>query len=240
MVRTVPWNPDLYGDLLFAEDAAQVLDACGVERAAVLGSSQGGAWALALAARHPDRVSAAVFIAPNVPLAPGHPERMAASDGFFEELSEHPGWARWNRSYWLSDFPDFLRFFFSQCFTEADSDEEINHFFRMGMQTNAEVLLATAGNGRADLTEGLARAYARSLRCPSLVIHGDHDAITPLARGRELARLSGAGLVVMAGSGHALPPPSGDQRDHRPLPENRSPPLTSQLRIGDASIRSRR
>jgi pimeloyl-ACP methyl ester carboxylesterase len=75
-----PLDPDLYRDLLFAEDAAQVLDACGVERAAVLGSSQGGAWALALAARHPDRVSAAVFIAPNVPLAPGHPERMTASD----------------------------------------------------------------------------------------------------------------------------------------------------------------
>lgn len=197
-----PVDRALYGDLLFADDAATVMDACGVDQAAVLGSSQGGAWALALAGRHPDRVSAAVFIAPNVPLAPGHPQRVAANDAFFEELAEHPGWARWNRRYWLSDFPDFLRFFFSRCFTEPESDEEIDHFFRMGMQTSAEVLLATAGDGQADLTEELAGVYARSLRCPSLVIHGDHDAITPLRRGRELARLSGAELVVLPGSGH--------------------------------------
>jgi len=37
---------------------------------------------------------------------------------------------------------------------------------------------------------------------PSLVIHGDQDAITPLARGEELARLAGSELIVMAGSGH--------------------------------------
>jgi pimeloyl-ACP methyl ester carboxylesterase len=213
-----PVDPGLYGDLLFAEDAVTVLDACGAERAAVLGSSQGGTWALALAARHPERVSAAAFIAPNVPLAPGHPERVAANDAFLDELAEHPGWAKWNRGYWLREFPDFLRFFFSQCFTEPGSDAEIEHFLRMGMQTNAEVLLATAGDGQADLGPDLARAYASSLRCPSLVIHGDHDAITPLDRGKELARLCGAELVVMPGSGHEphcrLPDTTNDIIDH--------------------------
>lgn len=197
-----PVDPGLYGDLLFAEDAVAVLAACGAGRAAVLASSQGGAWALALAARHPEQVSATVFIAPNVPLAPGHPERVAANDAFFDELPEHPGWAKWNRRYWLRQFPDFLRFFFSQCFTEPESDTEIDHFFQMGMQTNAEVLLATAADSRADLHPDLASEYASSLRCPSLVIHGDHDAITPLDRGRELAKLSGGKLVVMPGSGH--------------------------------------
>ncbi len=197
-----PTDPACYGDLLVSADAVAVLDACAVERAAVFGSSQGGAWALALAGQHPERVSAAVFIAPNVPLAPGHPERVDASGSFFDELAEHPGWKRWNRRYWRRDFPDFLRFFFSQCFTEVDSQDEIDHFFAMGMQTDAEVLLATAGDGRADLTADLARAYATSLSCPALVIHGDHDAITPLARGVELARLSGAELAIMQGSGH--------------------------------------
>jgi pimeloyl-ACP methyl ester carboxylesterase len=198
-----PEDPALYGDLLFAEDAVAVLDACGVDRAtAVLGSSQGGAWALALAAQHPERVGAAIFIAPNVPLAPGHPDRVQAATQFLYELSDHPGWLRWNRGYWLADFPDFLRFFFSQCFTEPSSHQEIGHFLAMGLQTTPEVLLATGGNGRADLTPDLAREYARALSCPALVIHGDGDAITPLARGEELARLAGAELVVMPGSGH--------------------------------------
>jgi pimeloyl-ACP methyl ester carboxylesterase len=197
-----PTDPELYGDLLFAEDAIAVLDACAVKRAVVMGSSQGGAWALTLAARHPERIGAVVFVAPNVPLAPGHPERVAANATFLEELPEHQGWAKWNRHHWLADFPDFLRFFFSQCFTEPDSLEEVEHFFAMGMQTSGEVLLATAGAGKHDLGPELAREYAAALRCPALVIHGDADAITPTARGRELARLSGAELVVMPGSGH--------------------------------------
>lgn len=197
-----PTDPDLYGDLRFTEDALAVLDDCGVERAAIAGSSQGGPWALAMAALHPERVGAAVFIAPNVPLAPGHPERVAANGTFEEQRSDHSGWGCWNRAYWLSNFPEFLRFFFSQCFTEPDSAAEIAHFTEMGLQTTPEVLLATGGSGRGDLTAELARECAAKVRCPSLVIHGDADAITPLARGRELARLSGAELVVMPGSGH--------------------------------------
>ncbi len=197
-----PTDPALYGDVPFADDGVAVLDACGVERATVFGSSLGGAWALTLAARHPERVSAAVFIAPDVALAPGHPEQDAADETFLDKLAEHPGWAKWNRAHWLADFPDFLRFFFSQCFTEPDSGPEIEHFFKMGMQTSPEVLLATAGVDENDLGPDLAREYANGLQCPALVIHGDADAITPLARGRQLARLSGTQLVVMPGSGH--------------------------------------
>jgi pimeloyl-ACP methyl ester carboxylesterase len=198
-----PTDPALYGDLLVADDAVAVLDACGVDRvASVLGSSQGGAWALALAALHPERVGSAVFIAPNVPLAPGHPERVAAAGRFLDDLPEHPGWLRWNRAHWLADFPDFLRFFFSQCFTEPDSEEEIAHFLAMGLQTTPEVLLATGGDGSADVTSDLARDLAARMRCPALVLHGDQDAITPLARGQALAELGGGELVVLPGSGH--------------------------------------
>jgi pimeloyl-ACP methyl ester carboxylesterase len=42
----------------------------------------------------------------------------------------------------------------------------------------------------------LAVEYARSIRSPSLVLHGDADAITPVQRGIELARLTSAELVV--------------------------------------------
>jgi pimeloyl-ACP methyl ester carboxylesterase len=197
-----PTDPSLYGDIPFADDGVAVLDACGAERATVIGSSQGGAWALALAARHPERVAAVVFIAPNVPLAPGHPERVAANARFMDELGEYAGWAKWNQAHWLADFPDFLRFFFSQCFTEPGSDEEIEHFFEMGMQTTPEVLLATAGVPEHDVDPERAHEYARALQAPGIVIHGDGDAITPLARGRKLAELAGAQLVVMPGSGH--------------------------------------
>jgi len=197
-----PLDASCYGDLLVAEDAVAVLDARGVDTAAVLSSSQGGAWALALAGAHPERVAANVFIAPNVPLAPGHPERVAGQRTFEDVLTSYEGWSVWNRHFWLTHYPDFLRFFFAHCFTEPDSDAEIAHFFAMGMQTTPEVLLATGGTGAYDLTADVAADYARGLRGPTLVIHGDADAITPLARGRELARLAGAELLVLPGSGH--------------------------------------
>ena len=197
-----PTDSRLYGDLLVADDAIRVLDACRVHQAVVLGVSQGGPWALALAAQHPHRVGGAVFIAPNVPLAPGHPERVAAARAFDEVLEEHPAWAKWNRDHWLRDYADFLRFFFEQCFSEPDSEEQIQHFVGMGLETTPEVLLATAGTEEATLTTERAIEAAKRVRYPSLVIHGDEDRITPPARGEELARLTGADLIRMSGSGH--------------------------------------
>lgn len=46
----------------FADDARAVLDALGVERAAIVGHSLGGAVATRLAADHPERVSAIVYL----------------------------------------------------------------------------------------------------------------------------------------------------------------------------------
>jgi pimeloyl-ACP methyl ester carboxylesterase len=197
-----PTDPALYGDLAFAIDAVNVLDDCGIERAVVAGVSQGGPWALALAALNPERVSAAIFIAPNVPLAPNHPARTAAAARFEDVLEAHDGWARWNRRFWLEHWEDFLRFFFEQCFTEPGSESQIEHFSSMGLETTPEVLLATFGDGVEDVTPELAKDFAERLACPSLVIHGDADAISPVARGTELARLAGSELHVLPGNGH--------------------------------------
>lgn len=181
-----PLDPALYGDLAVAADALSVLDVRGVRKAAVLGVSQGGPWALAVAALHPERVSAAVFIAPNVMLTPGHPERLAAAATFDDARSEGDGWqAKWNRQYWLEHYPDFLRFFFGKCFTKPDSQLQIDHFVSMGLETTPEVLLATGGVPGTALTPEVSEELAGRLSCPSLVIHGDADAITPLARGTE-------------------------------------------------------
>ncbi len=189
-----PLDPIHYGDLQFADDGAAVLDACGVDRAAIVGESQRSVWALAMAARHPGRVTAAVFIAPNVLLAPGH--------AFEAELPEYAGWSKWNMHYWREDFPGFLRFFFSKCFTEPDSQPQIDHFFDMGIQTTPDVLLATGGTDEHNLNADTTVEYARMIRCPALVLHGDEDAITPLARGAELARVTNAEFVIKHGGGH--------------------------------------
>ena len=208
-----PLEPEAYGDRLFALDAIAVLDACGVERAVSMSVSAGACWNLVLAAEHFDRIPAAVFIGPSVPLGPAQPHRAASLAAFDDELSDHVGWFKFNRRYWSQDWPDFLRFFFSQCFTEPDSAPEIGHFVGMGLQTSAAVIAATVdapGLGH-DEAVGLAQA----VRIPTLVIHGDEDAIVNVGKGRELARLCGAEYVELPGGGHE--------------PQSRSPVSTNEL-----------
>ena len=51
------------------------MDASGTDCAALVSLSSGARIALLLAAEHPERVTAAVFIGPSLPVAPGIPER---------------------------------------------------------------------------------------------------------------------------------------------------------------------
>jgi pimeloyl-ACP methyl ester carboxylesterase len=51
--------------------------------------------------------------------------------------------------------------------------------------------------------EPSALPFARRVRCPGLVIHGDDDRIIPMSAGRRLAEEIGAGFVVLHGAGHA-------------------------------------
>ena len=195
-----PTEPEAYDDRLFAADALSVLDAVGVERAASMSVSAGANWNLLLAAEHPDRIAAGVFIGASVPFGSGHPHRAASLEAFDQTLDSNEGWFTFNRDYWHRDWSGFLRFFFSQCFTEPDSEDEIAHFVTMGEQTSATVIEATVdapGLGREKAVE-----LARSVQVPVLVIHGDVDAIANVEKGRELARLTGGGYVERPGEGH--------------------------------------
>lgn len=196
-----PLDPAAYAEDLVAADAVAVLDALDIDRAAAFSASQGGCWGLILAASHPERIPASVFIAPDLPFSPPTPEQEPAYEAFELPRESYEGWWKWNRNYWLENWPGFLEFFFSKCFTEAGSRAEVEHFFSMGMETSPEVI-ATTLDGPA-LSGDDARTLAESLVRPTLVIHGDGDEISPLKRGQELGRLAPAAeLVVLPGSGH--------------------------------------
>jgi pimeloyl-ACP methyl ester carboxylesterase/predicted glycosyltransferase len=187
-----------YDEREFAADALAVLDATETERAVLVSLSLGAQRGLILAAEHPERVGGAVFICPSVPLGESVAERQLYP--WNEELDTDEGWAKYNRYYWLRDYPGFLEFFFSQMFTEPHSTKPIEDCVGWGLETTAETLVFT--QLREWMDEDTARDLSRRVRCPVLVIQGSEDAITGPGRGIALAEETGGELVLLEGSGH--------------------------------------
>lgn len=201
-----PPAADDYATEEFVADALAVLDATETPRATLVSLSIGAQWALMLAAEHAERVAGSVFVGPTLPLPPRYDVRVLTA---FDDDPPHPeGWAKFNRHHWMRDYRDFLEFFFSQCFTEPHSTKQIEDCVGWGLETTPQTLIATqiapawraADDPAGD--EQQTRELAARVRCPILVIHGDRDAITPLARGEALAALTGGRLVTIEGGGH--------------------------------------
>ncbi len=193
-----PEGQAAYAGREFVEDAVAVLDATGTDRAVVVACSTATHWLLGLAAEHPDRVLGAVASGTNLPLAPGHDRPEIGP--FHEPQRFTHGWAKFNAEYWRTDFEDFLRFFFSQVWTEKHSERLIDVSVAAGLQTTPDVLIDTVGTN--PMTEEEAVALIRRTRSPWLVIHGDGDELQPHARAERLADVSGGSLVTFAGAGH--------------------------------------
>src|SRR5215207_6523677 len=194
-----PTEPDAYAEQEFAADALAVMDATGTDEAIVVSFSLGVQRALLLAADHPERVEAAVFIGPSYPGGGDTlPERAVHSWG--EVLDTDEGWAKYNKHAWLRDYPGFLEFFFSRFFSEPHSTKPVEDCIGWGLETTGETLVTAQEGAKVEPEE--ARALAERVRCPVLVIHGGDDAIVSVTRGLALADHTKGDAVVLEGSGH--------------------------------------
>jgi pimeloyl-ACP methyl ester carboxylesterase len=194
-----PTAPEAYDEREFALDALAVLDATGTERAVVVGFSLGGPRGTILAVEQPERVAGLVLIGYGYP-GGGEPlaERVVPWE---DELETDEGWAKYNRHYWLRDYPGFVEFFFGRLFSEPHSTKQIEDCVGWGLETTGETLVAAQYGAKPGPDE--ARELAESLRCPVLVVHGTDDRIASHTRGRALAEHTGGSLVLVEGAGHA-------------------------------------
>ena len=198
-----------YAEAEFVRDTIDVMDANGVARAIIVGTSRGAQRGLLLAAEHPDRVEAAVFIGPMFPASRGW-------GGLFWRLLAHPrlrafasmrsvvarGWGKFNAHHIRTQHADFVEWFITLMFPEPHSTKQIEDGIGWGLEMDGETLVRTALGEMPPFTRRAQNALARRVRCPVLVIHGDRDRITSLADGRALARETGGRVVVVPGSGH--------------------------------------
>jgi 3-oxoadipate enol-lactonase len=187
-----PKTPGPYSIEQFADDAASVLDARGLERADVYGHSMGGYIALTLAVRRPDLVRSLVLVGTG-PGGPGHehvpPETLEI---------------------WMSalglPLDEAIRRTFPTSFTPGWGDEQPHEFeaflaARLDPPTPPECWLAQAEAADRYRDTGV---DVERIDVPALVVHGDIDRVVPVANGRQLAaRMPRAELVVLQDQAHA-------------------------------------
>ncbi len=194
-----PAGRDSYGVKTFADDAIGVLDATGTDRAVVVACSRATYWMVDLAARYPDRIVAGVSSGTSITLDAEEPEDPDAV-AFDEPYRSTEGWAMWNAAYWRDHYESFLRFFFSQVWTEPHSQSVIDDSVAWGLETAPHTLIDTVG--APTYTEEEMVDLVGRVHCPMLVIHGGSDSVSPVERSVRLAREVDGRLVILDGAGH--------------------------------------
>ena len=201
-----PADTSCYSEDENAADVGAVLDATGTERAVLVTMSRGCQRSLLFAAEHPDRVEGVVFISCGTLLSP---ERRATDDFSQHALPARdippdvlPAMNWFNREAWQRDpavYRSFLTWFF-ETFFEPHSTKQIEDGIGWGLETDGDTLAATHLGPQLD-PERTLELCAR-LQCPTLVLHGTADLITPFAEGEALAAALGTHLEPVDGSGH--------------------------------------
>jgi 3-oxoadipate enol-lactonase len=187
--------PPPYTTRQLALDALAVLDACGMQRAHVVGLSLGGAAAQELALSNPERVRSLALLSTFAAQAPRTRALLHAWRVIYplvaqgEELR-----AAWERQAYAWLFSDgFWR-----------KEANVRAALRFAATQPLQPLQGFAGQVDAALSHD-ARERLPRLAVPTLVIHGALDQLSPLANGEELARLiPGAELLVLPDVGHAV------------------------------------
>lgn len=181
-----------------ARDSLGVLDALGIKQAHVIGASMGGMIAQHLAANAPDRVTRLVSIMSSSgarglpgpksdvaamllrrPLGGGEADLVAHSIRLLR-LIQSPAYPQSTEA-----LAERLTFSMRRAYRPAG-------MFRQ--------MLAIGADSRRP--EVLPR-----IKCPTLVLHGEADALVPMACGQDTAkRIPGAKFISIPGMGHDLPP----------------------------------
>jgi pimeloyl-ACP methyl ester carboxylesterase/predicted glycosyltransferase len=190
----------------FANDCLAVMDATGTERAVLVGLSRGAQYLLAFADVAPERLAGAAFIAPMFPYTPSQYTFLLGADPVrrtLRRLAPFRWWGKLNWDRWQEHYQEFAEWFIARCFSEKHSTKGIEDALGWALETDAETMAATVRENPRVLRRSL-RAAAERLDCPTLVISGDRDRITPHRDGRALARLAGGRLETVRGGGHLL------------------------------------
>ncbi|MCK5557141.1 MAG: alpha/beta hydrolase [Candidatus Hydrogenedentes bacterium] len=179
-----------------ADDAVGLLDALKIESTHVVGTSMGGMIGQTMAIHHAQRVRTLTSI-----MSTTGDSRlpMATPEAFSVLMTPVPT----DRSDYIETSLRAWRVLTGPAFpVDEDRVRELaGQLFDRGLNP--------AGTGRqlaAIIASGSRKKFLKSLKVPTLVIHGDADPLIPVEGGIDTANtIPGAKLLIVEGMGHALP-----------------------------------
>lgn len=159
------------------DDLIRVLDHLQIERCVLAGESLGALTCMSATIAHPDRIAGLVLV-DGTPAAGGGQALIEGS---------------------RTNFAETVRWFVDACVPEPDSE----HVRRWGRQ----ILLRADAEAAARILEVHAEQkiapMAERIGVPTLIIHGEQDAIIPIAAANALAeRIPDATVVTLPETGH--------------------------------------
>jgi pimeloyl-ACP methyl ester carboxylesterase len=169
-----PPDPARYSEAASIADMAAILDTCGIERAAIGGLSLGGYLSLAFNLAHPERVAGLLLC----DTGPG--------------FRQADGRARWN-AFAVERAQDLERRGLAALSTSPE----------VGPGPHDPIGLALAARGILTQHDSRVLDSLASVRVPTLIVVGEHDAPFLAASDYMAAKIPGATKYVLTGAGHA-------------------------------------
>jgi pimeloyl-ACP methyl ester carboxylesterase len=179
-----------------ADDAVGLLDGLGIRAAHIVGASMGGYIAQLVAINHPERA----LTLTSIMSGPGGPDAPAPTPEAAQLLILPPAATREER---------IEQGMWGRKLLKGSADPYDEDFERARVARAIDRAYNPAGSGRqlaAVLVAPSRLERLKSVRIPTLVIHGVDDILVPIENGRQVAAaVPGSHLVELEGMGHNLP-----------------------------------